>query len=794
MKKAMADRVTTEKTRALSLGMGMDLVGFAPVERWEHAPYLLSPQAILPEAKSVIVSAIHITDTWTEMGGEPEPQDRSPGGWMDQNSLLNRVAYRLSRFLQDSGYQAIAVVSSNIWRYRQFEGIPSLFAPDLSHIHAATAAGLAEIGWSGLAITPEFGARCRFISVVTDAPLVPTPMYDGPKLCDMCMKCVRHCPSDAMQKDLNSKKPHVVEIGGKTFKYANKNMWRCAWAEHFNLDLNSETLTQERHIDEAVILNELHSKGVRGHERGVCQKVCVPPHLRTDKPSFGRPDRQIAQNRINRRYPDSMPTLRKMRDDLIARGVEMGVDLAAVAPLESDTDAGKRALLEAPGVGTVLALAMRVPPEFKDSAKLPQKSGQAYGVAYQKLHHILLRLARAIEDYGYYAASYTMGEMGPALGAMTELGAVQDGAFMTSEFGPDQLVGAITTDAPLDSTLPKDSETFMPPRPTPRLDGAELRRRLQQEATQNMVSLFGVAPAERLNPVADVLKETLKDEELGTAIVDGNKELSYHGAFVPEIVHEDVHIRKPNDYVADAKSVIVLGINYPQEVVANAGLDHSQQIGCYNFHQFQTTNELRFAALELATILSDMGYRSMICENLLGVGSYTDSPRGALPDMRCNALEAVAAGLGSIGKSGALLTPRYGPRQRTICLVTDAELDYDKPSGANDVCGDCDICIGKCPMGALGGATIPITIEGVTINYPLIPRYRCDWSKRYSLCAEEGPGLIGNNTQVAVPDGKITIEQVADACRAKDPIMKSRTCILESCLRHCPAGGAISGG
>src|SRR5512137_2579167 len=135
----MPDRITTDQVRADLLGHGMDLVGFGPVSRWEHAPYLLSPQAILPEAETVVVAAIHITDTWTEMGGEPEPQDRSPGGWMDQNSLLDRIAYRLVRLLNDAGQKAIAIASSNIWRYRAIEGIPSVFAPDLSHIHAATA-------------------------------------------------------------------------------------------------------------------------------------------------------------------------------------------------------------------------------------------------------------------------------------------------------------------------------------------------------------------------------------------------------------------------------------------------------------------------------------------------------------------------------------------------------------------------------------------------------------------------------------------------------------------------------
>ncbi len=167
----MSNRVLTEKVRTDILDYGMDLVGFAPVSRWENAPYLLSPEAILPGAKTVVVAALHLTDTFMEMGGEPEPQDNSPGGFLNGSAFIERFSYRTARLLNDSGHQAVGIACSNIWRYREFEGIPSLFAPDLSHIHAAAAAGLGEIGWSGLTITPEFGNRVRFYSVVTDAAL-----------------------------------------------------------------------------------------------------------------------------------------------------------------------------------------------------------------------------------------------------------------------------------------------------------------------------------------------------------------------------------------------------------------------------------------------------------------------------------------------------------------------------------------------------------------------------------------------------------------------------------------------
>ncbi len=791
----MHDKVLTEKVRSAILGMGMDLVGFGPVERWRNAPHLISPGAILPEARTVVVAAIHITDTWTEMGGEPEPQDRSPGGWMDQNSFMDRVAFRVARLLQDAGHKTIPVVSSNIWRYRQFEGIPSLFAPDLSHIHAATAAGLAQIGWSGLAITPEFGPRVRFISIVTEADLVPTPMYDGPALCDRCGECIKHCPTGALRGDFNSATPHEVEIGGKTFKYCNKNIWRCAWAEHFNLDLNSATLTRKGlHVDEKAVLGELNTNGVRGHERGVCQKWCVPPHLRSKAPSFGRADKPITQNRVNRRYPDTMPTLRKLRDDILARAIGLGFDLTAVAPLDTTTPAGKLAVSDAPGVTTVVAFAFRVPPEFKDAARLPNHSGDAYAAAFMSRHHRLLVLQRMLEDCGYHAATYGGSGRGDEkniaqLCAMAGLGTLgADDVFVTPELGLDQVCGALTTDAPLPSTEDVARLRAAPPQaPCASLPPPDLLRQLDRIAMDNLVSLFGVAPAERFEPVAAVLRNAIDETKLGDAVHDANPKVHMHGEFVPKIVRDNIRVRIPSDFVPGAKSVIVLGMHFPKEVVENAGLEKSQQIGCYNFQQFQSIYELRFAALAVATELSRLGFKTAMTENLLGVGSYTDSPRGLLPDFRSGALEAAVAGLGAIGKHGGLLTPQFGSRQRFICVITDAALPATEPRAAAHPCATCRECETRCPMQALSGNTVEISVNGAAIRYPLASRNRCDWSKRYSLCPSEGPGLIGNNTHVEAPAGEVTIEHIAAACAKKDPVMKTRTCILETCLRNCPA-------
>jgi len=61
---------------------------------------------------------------------------------------------------------------------------------------------------------------------------------------------------------------------------------------------------------------------------------------------------------------------------------------------------------------------------------------------------------------------------------------------------------------------------------------------------------------------------------------------------------------------------------------------------------------------------------------------------------------AVAAGLGTIGRSGLLITEKFGPRVRLACLLTDAPLEPTPMSNKN-FCDDCQACIKACPAQAL---------------------------------------------------------------------------------------------
>jgi len=64
---------------------------------------------------------------------------------------------------------------------------------------AAVRAGLGEIGYCGIFLTPEFGPRQRFQIILTDAEIEPDPIRKE-NICDLCKECMKICPLGAIGK------------------------------------------------------------------------------------------------------------------------------------------------------------------------------------------------------------------------------------------------------------------------------------------------------------------------------------------------------------------------------------------------------------------------------------------------------------------------------------------------------------------------------------------------------------------------------------------------------------------
>jgi ferredoxin len=100
---------------------------------------------------------------------------------------------------------------------------------------------------------------------------------------------------------------------------------------------------------------------------------------------------------------------------------------------------------------------------------------------------------------------------------------------------------------------------------------------------------------------------------------------------------------------------------------------------------------------------------------------------------------ATLAGLGWIGKSTLLVSPRYGARVRLSAILTDAVLQSDEPV-LQSQCGECSACVDACPVGAIRNRNWSQGIDRCS----LIDIHRCNdhlWKTAATLGRKQVCGL-----------------------------------------------------
>lgn len=217
--------------------LGADLVGISPMDRFEGAPKQMDARYIFPGAKSMIVLGFRIPRGSFRGIEEGTLFSNYPSmGYAALNQIYGpMVLWNLTRYIEDRGFEVIPMLNTNGgeainpvtgkfrrgWSLPVKEGHPY---PDiLVHYRiAAYLAGLGEIGWSKVFLTPEFGPRQRFVILLTDAELEPDPIYEG-KICDRCMLCAKHCHGNAISKDESVK----VTIAGHELEWNKLDPLAC---------------------------------------------------------------------------------------------------------------------------------------------------------------------------------------------------------------------------------------------------------------------------------------------------------------------------------------------------------------------------------------------------------------------------------------------------------------------------------------------------------------------------------------------------------------------------------------
>ncbi len=173
---------------------GADLVGFAPVERWDEAnevPPDFRPKAIWPPAKTVIVIGIQMPLPVVET----TPSVLHMELYKTVNIELDALAVNLMRYLNRLGHPSFFFTRDG---YSSLAALEEKTLAAFSHVMAAKYAGLGTIGLSHCLLTPEYGPRVRFVSVFT-AAVLPSGAVLEEDLCIKCGLCAEACPKQAIR-------------------------------------------------------------------------------------------------------------------------------------------------------------------------------------------------------------------------------------------------------------------------------------------------------------------------------------------------------------------------------------------------------------------------------------------------------------------------------------------------------------------------------------------------------------------------------------------------------------------
>jgi len=284
----------------------------------------------------------------------------------------------------------------------------------------------------------------------------------------------------------------------------------------------------------------------------------------------------------------------------------------------------------------------------------------------------------------------------------------------------------------------------------------ELTRSLKQFAREKGADLVGIAPAGRLDVV----------------LKPGNRAV---------------------DLFPGVKSVVVLSLHIPDasiEVLKQEISNYSYNIFGYSY----LNQELHFLAYRVARLIEDSGYLAL---PVPARGEhYWDKRKHHGPISFRHA--AVAAGLGAFGLQGLVLTPEFGPRQRFIAVLTDAELAPDQVLDQDlDACKKCMACAQGCPIGAIDAeAEWEVVIDGKRFVYGTVDTDSCSWhASGFSDKVWQGAPF---QPQIAVPRPSNLDARLIYDCRwhRRDPALINTehgegtfgASFCGKCLVVCPKG------
>ncbi len=746
----------TAAVKKMAYELGADMVGIAPVSRFDGQPHMLHPKAHLPEAKSVICMGIHHPDASVEWCGEPNP-NYPEAFQIGMIPKLDTMCYRITKMLEKEGYTNVAQPCTTYWRHRKYKDIPYEHAASFSHMAAFFACGLGEYGYHGMVLSPEYGPRERIICLITSADLEPDPLYNGEPLCDKCQMCAKNCIGKNYEKDkLNDPNFIEFEIEGKKFSYLNINRWRCFYGEQAHLDTTH--LADYIKMDEQTIYDAIETVPRVAHQGYMCKsfKYCMNKQKRLW-------DKKYTPG-VRRKKTLSDISKEEMLDRIIKMAVDGGADRMSIAPLsdfESTKPLFEKGFRTEQFFNTFTTVITFGRPVHEYRRDIPLEARNAIHVELpttDRLTRCIIDVSRYLDDLGYEAIQdwthtgttgfYTSPD--PSIVGISGQNAAKAGWY--NEDGAIYAVSVICN-------VPFDSET-----------------RIIRDWNQNCF------------PELDLSSPIFENAEMVS--VGDIDSIKYEG------------IEKIKAIYPNCKSIVAIANEIPERMVELACNQEAEDGAPYAYMHYETLKECIWTGEDLCSVLNKQGYFAVTLPDLEPDSYLTIGKLGRhMPDLCANAPYAAAAGLGSLGKSGMLVRPDCGPRMRYVFVITDAPLKVTKPITENLCEGNCTACAEACPMKALSTETYTdVTIrDGQTYKVMKRDNTRCMWARSLALSEGAGSGTMGwEIPKLEVPD-IITPEKIDEVLNAKDKIQtlcyqcpNFTDIIVERCLQVCPIGKKLN--
>ena len=273
----------TTELKGKAKAFGADLVGIAPLERFASEPPQRHPASIFPGGKAVIAVGRRITRG--TLRGIEEGTNWNSYTIFGYNNLddawVAETCYDLCMFLEDNGWEGVPIFPHppEVWP----QGVavaPDRPAPNVipDFDFAAVAAGLGEIGYGGFFLSPEFGPRQRLGLIITDAPLVADPLFQG-DLCGDCRQCAIQCPLGAISEEEFSE----VACEDKKIQVGKIQEELC------------------RKCQNGAFANRYHKRGKPERKAALCARTCMVALERAGKleNTFENPFRKRPQWAVN---------------------------------------------------------------------------------------------------------------------------------------------------------------------------------------------------------------------------------------------------------------------------------------------------------------------------------------------------------------------------------------------------------------------------------------------------------------------------------------------------------------